>query len=151
MLPALREGVSQRGTMTGIKFGVRIPNSSPLANGPNLVRAAKEAERIGFDSVWVHDHLTWTREIASIHLSAGAVELVEPGQTPDFYDSIVALSYVAAHTERVKLGVAVLVLPGRDPVYIAKQWAVLDALSGGRTILGVGLGSPSALRSGEFE
>ena len=137
--------------MSDIRFGVRIPNSSPLANGPNLIRAATEAERIGFDSVWVHDHLTWTREIAGIHLSSGAVELVEPGQTPDFYDSIVALSYVAARTERTKLGVAVLVLPGRDPVYIAKQWAVLDALSGGRTILGVGLGSPSALRSGEFD
>lgn len=137
--------------MRNVEFGVRIPNSGPLATPSNLIRAATEAEALGFDSVWVHDHLTWSREMHRRHISSGASEALTDAQTSDFYESVVSLAYVAAHTSRVKLGIACMILPARHPVYAAKQVAVLDVLSGGRTILGVGLGSQAAMASREFE
>jgi probable F420-dependent oxidoreductase len=137
--------------MAHIEFGVRIPNSGPLANPTNLIRAAREAEAMGFDAVWVHDHVAWNQEMHRKHVSSGAVEAVNETQTPDFFESVVTLSHIAAHTRSVRLGVACMVLPARNPVYLAKQWAVLDVFSGGRTILGVGLGSPATLASRDFE
>jgi alkanesulfonate monooxygenase SsuD/methylene tetrahydromethanopterin reductase-like flavin-dependent oxidoreductase (luciferase family) len=46
--------------MSGLTFGVRVPNSGPLASIDNIVRAAKEAEALGFDAIWVHDHVVWS-------------------------------------------------------------------------------------------
>lgn len=141
----------ERRSVKRVEFGVRIPNSGPLASPANLVRAAAEAEALGYDSVWVHDHLAWSREMHRHHISSGASEALTEAQTSDFYESVVSLAYLAARTTRVKLGIACMILPARHPVYAAKQVAVLDVLSGGRTILGVGLGSRAAMASREFE
>lgn len=136
--------------MSSVEFGLRIPNSGPLASPANLVRAAREAEALGFGSVWVHDHLSWSREMHRHHVSCGSADAVREEQPPDFYESIVTLAHVAAVTTKVRLGVACVVLPARNPVHVAKQWATLDALAGGRTIFGVGLGSKAATESKEY-
>src|SRR4051812_46648254 len=116
-----------------IDFGIRVPNSGPLTNPTNMVRAAQESEVRGFDAFWVHDHLTWTEEMHRYHVSCGAVEAVRDDQRPDFFESVVTLAHLAALTQKIRMGVACVVLPARNPIYLAKQWATLDVLSGGRT------------------
>jgi probable F420-dependent oxidoreductase len=134
-----------------IKFGVRVPNSGPLSSVENIVRAAQEAEALGFDSIWVHDHVVWSSEMHRHHISSGAAEALADDQNADFYESLTTLGYLAAETSKVKLGVACLVMPTRNPIYAAKQTATLDRLSNGRLIVGVGLGSKATESSNEFD
>jgi probable F420-dependent oxidoreductase len=124
-----------------IEFGVRVPVSGPFASRENIVMATQLAERLGFDAIWVHDQITWSKEQSSHHVSSGSVEAVVEGANPNFYESVTTLSYLAGLTQRIKLGVAVLVLPLRNPVVVAKQMMNLDVLSGGRLLLGVGTGA----------
>jgi probable F420-dependent oxidoreductase len=133
-----------------VKFGVRLPNSGPLANRQNILAVADEAERLGFHSVWVHDHILWGTEQHRTHLSAGAAEALAESQKPNFYESVTTLSYLAGRTSKVKLGVAVLVLPLRNPVVLAKQLANLDVMSEGRLMIGVAPGAPNITKH-EFE
>ena len=137
--------------MTGLTFGVRVPNSGPLSTIENIVRAAKEAEALGFEAIWVHDHVVWSSEMHRHHISSGAVHALEDDQTATFFESLTTLGYLCAETERVKLGVACLVMPTRNPIYAAKQTATLDHLSDGRLIVGVGLGSKATQSSSEFD
>lgn len=132
-------------------FGVRVPNSGPLASPASILRAAREAQALGFDSVWVHDHVTWTEEIHRTHISSGSEEALGVKKDPDFFEALLTLSYVAASVSSLRVGVACLVAPCRNPIYAAKQLAALDVLSDGRLDVGVGIGSPATLLSREFE
>ncbi|MGH2977376.1 MAG: hypothetical protein ACRDKC_03240, partial [Gaiellaceae bacterium] len=84
--------------MTAVQFGVRVPNSGPLATIENIVRAAQAAEEMGFDSLWVHDHVAWSAEMHRHHISSGAAEALQDGQDPDFYESLTTLGYLSAKT-----------------------------------------------------
>jgi alkanesulfonate monooxygenase SsuD/methylene tetrahydromethanopterin reductase-like flavin-dependent oxidoreductase (luciferase family) len=129
------------------RFGVRIPVAGVLASGPAFRRAAVTAERLGFDSVWVHDYIIWTKELDRLHISCGSREAVDAAgeeYPPIFYESITNMAFLAAATERIRLGIAVLCLPYRDPVVTAKQLACVDQLSGGRLELGIGPGAPKS-------
>ena len=137
--------------MPRIEFGVRVPNSGPLSGIDNIVRATKSAERMGFDSMWVHDHVVWSTKMHRHHISSGSAAALEEDQTADFYESLTTLAFLAAHTERIRMGVACLVMPTRNPIYAAKQIATLDHLTRGRLIVGVGLGSKATEESNEFE
>jgi probable F420-dependent oxidoreductase len=86
----------------------------------------KLAERLNFDSIWTTDHIAVNKRYADPYGS--------------ILESLMTLSYVAAHTEYVELGTSIIVLPMRNPVIFAKQTATLDQLSDGRLILGVGAG-----------
>lgn len=132
-------------------FGIRVPNSGPLASVASIVEVAREAESQGFHSVWVHDHLTWTSEIHRTHISAGSQEALKTNQNPDFYEAMTTLSYLAGKLNSVRLGIACLVVPTRNPLYAAKQVANLDVLTEGRLDFGVGLGGPSTIISREYE
>jgi probable F420-dependent oxidoreductase len=136
--------------MRDIQFGVRVPNSGPLASVENIVRAAQAAEEMGFDSLWVHDHVAWSTEMHRHHISSGATEALTDDQDPDFYESLTTLGYVSALTSTIRLGVACMVTPCRNPIYAAKQLSTLDHLSGGRLLVGVGLGSKATRESDEF-
>lgn len=104
--------------------GVRLPTSDPFGDGAfPVVEAARRAEAAGFDAVWVGDHLAFQAPIL---------------------DALVALGAVAAVTDRVGVGLAVLLAALREPVALAKQLATLQVLSGGRLVLGVGVGGESA-------
>jgi probable F420-dependent oxidoreductase len=120
-----------------MKFGIALPSCTeglcypvPFTGPDVLTRIAVEAERLGYDSVWCNDHLTTQRYVRR-----------RWPQPPSYYDPFVALSFVAAATGRVRLGTSVVVLPMRDPVVVAKQASTLDVFSGGRLILGVGVGA----------
>ncbi len=114
------------------------------------MEVAEEAENLEFHSVWVHDHILWGTEQHRTHLSAGSAEALEESQRPNFYESVTTLSYIAGRTKSVKLGVAVLVLPLRNPLVLGKQLANLDVLSEGRLIVGVAPGAPNITKH-EFE
>jgi probable F420-dependent oxidoreductase len=133
-----------------MKFGIRLPNSGPLASRKAIFEAAKTAEDLGYDSVWVHDHIVWGTEQHKTHLSAGSAEALTEQQLPNFYESLTTLSVLAGLTDKVKLGVAVIILPLRNPVVLAKQASVLDVLSGGRFLMGVAPGAPKITEK-EFE
>lgn len=136
--------------MAAIEFGIRVPNSGPLSSVENLRRTAKTTEELGFDAVWVHDHVVWNSQMHRHHISSGSADAIADDQTADFYESLTVLSYLAGQTSRVKLGVACLVMPTRNPIYAAKQLATLDHLTGGRLVVGVGLGSKATQGSNEF-
>jgi probable F420-dependent oxidoreductase len=120
-----------------VKFGVALPNCTeglcyPVPfTSPELVGSlARRAEHLGFDSVWCNDHLTTQRYVRGSW-----------SQPPSYYDPFVSLSFVAAATQRIRLGTSIVVLPMREPVATAKASTTLDAFSGGRLILGVGVGA----------
>ena len=111
-----------------MKFGLRLPSYAWPDATYDQVRQlgdyTRHAEEVGFDSLWVIEHL-----LASPALYAVA-----------WHDPFTVLAHVAAVTERVKLGTAILVLPLRHPAIVAREVISLDFLSGGRFIFGVGTG-----------
>ena len=120
-----------------MRFGLGIPSGregrsvpAGFAGPKQTVKVCKLAEKLGFEVLWADDHLNASREIRA-----------RDPIPPNLYEAIVSLSYLAAETKKAKLGLGVLVLPMREPVVAARQIATLDVFSGGRVILGVGLGS----------
>ena len=137
-----------------MQFGIRLPVSGPLATPDAITRVAVEAERLGYDVVWVNDFIAWTTYQNSTHVSSGSLEAVEnagPDAEPTYFESLTTLSYVAGVTHAIKLGIAVLCLPFRNPIIAAKQVANVDVLSGGRMILGIGVGAAKSTHNVDFE
>ena len=109
-----------------MKFGLVLPNfRSPVNTREGISAAATAGEAAGFDSIWASDHVLMPRE----HAAYGNVT-----------EALITLAFLAGMTSRVKLGTSVLVLPMRNPIITAKQFASLDYLAGGRLIAGVGVG-----------
>jgi alkanesulfonate monooxygenase SsuD/methylene tetrahydromethanopterin reductase-like flavin-dependent oxidoreductase (luciferase family) len=133
------------------EFGVRLPVGGPLASVEAVNRVADRAETWGFDALWVHDFIVWTRMQDRTHLSCGSREVVSDDQVPIFYESLTNLAYLAGITKRPKLGVAVLCLPYRNPVIAARQITNIDHYSNGRLILGIGPGGNKSGNNRDFE
>jgi probable F420-dependent oxidoreductase len=113
-----------------VRFSTRCPNSDYLGfeTSPEaIVAAAKKAEEVGFDAIFVNDHIV-------VDNSARAAPWT------NVYDPFVSMSFIAAHTARIGVGVSVLIMPYRNPVATAKSLATLDRMSGGRMIAGIGVG-----------
>ena len=110
-----------------MKFGIQLPHFGPLASGEGTVAVALHAEALGFDSVWTGDHIVYPRAQA-------------PRFGHEFYECVTTLTWVAARTARIGLGTAVLVLPYRNPLVLAKELTTLDVLAEGRLIVGIGVG-----------
>ncbi|BBY83097.1 TIGR03619 family F420-dependent LLM class oxidoreductase [Mycolicibacterium pulveris] len=104
-----------------------------------LIDFAQEAESAGCDSVWVPEHLVWPDSIKSQYPYRDDGAPPVPSDV-NLYDPWVLLGAVASKTTTIKLGTCVYVLPLRDPLVTARAVATLDILSGGRVILGAGLG-----------
>jgi probable F420-dependent oxidoreductase len=96
----------------------------------DLIRHAQLAEKLGYDSVWGNDHITPPRYVRD-HVKG----------SPNFYDVLITLAMIAQATTRLRVGTALLVMPNREPVYVAKQVCTIDQISGGRFILAVGIGA----------
>jgi probable F420-dependent oxidoreductase len=116
------------GLPTGFE-GLMLP--IPFVRPEDFVRIGRAAERMGYDSVWGNDHITTQHYVRALH----------PDTPPAFYEVLITLAVVGAATTRLRLGTALLVLPMRDPVWVAKQAATLDQLTGGRFVLGTGIGA----------
>jgi probable F420-dependent oxidoreductase len=124
-----------------MKYGVYLYPPAGGGDPKDVMRLAHGAERLQFDSVWLGDHIAWpARFDPSTHRDVG-------GKTPgpavvnlDVLEPLTMLSFLAAAVQRVRLGVGVLIAPYRNPILSAKMLAMLDVLSGGRLIVGVGTG-----------
>jgi probable F420-dependent oxidoreductase len=109
-----------------MKFGIILPNYGPQATRDGIIDSANTAEKVGFDSVWLTDHLALPEADARVF--------------GHIYESLTTLSYLAAITKTIRLGLSTLVLPQRNPIEVAKSLATLDNLSGGRLIVSAGIG-----------
>lgn len=111
-----------------MRIGFGLPVAGVWATPENVVRFAQRAEALGYGSLWTFQRL-----------------LVDAGEPPppnyrSVLDPLLALTFAAAHTSRIRLGVAVINLPFLSPAYLAKQATTLDVLSAGRLDLGLGTG-----------
>jgi alkanesulfonate monooxygenase SsuD/methylene tetrahydromethanopterin reductase-like flavin-dependent oxidoreductase (luciferase family) len=118
---------------TALRFGVNLNNREPLIapdyDVPMLLDLSEAVEELDFDSVWVGDSLF----------------------SKPRYEPISLLSAISQRTSRVRLGTSCMVSSTRNPLYLALEWATLDVISGGRTILGTGMGNPEEGVRREFE
>jgi probable F420-dependent oxidoreductase len=110
-----------------MKFGLILPSYREGASTQSIDASSETAARLGWDSVFTTDHA-----------------LVEPSdRSKDYfniYDGLVTVAHVAAKQPTLRVGISVVVVPMRDAVILAKELATLDSLSGGRLIVGVGVG-----------
>ncbi len=121
-----------------MKVGVALPQLGQQASPENLIRVAQRAEELGYDSVWVLERLLWPLNPREPYPASDDGSLPEAFQ--NVFDPIETLTFVAAHTRKVRLGTSVLVLPYHTPIQLARRLATLDVLSGGRVDVGVGVG-----------
>jgi probable F420-dependent oxidoreductase len=109
-----------------VRVGIHLPQYGRVASAPAITRAAQHAEELGFSDVWVSDHIIHPAE--------------QDYPSPYLLDPIVTMSWAAAVTEHVGIGTSVLVLPQHNPLELANVLATIDTLTGGRVILGAGVG-----------
>ncbi len=112
------------------QYSFRLPNADYLgfpATPQAIIETARKAEELGFDALFVNDHVI-------------VDDAPRSALWRNVYDPLMVLSHVAARTSRVLLGTSVLIMPYRNPIVTAKMVATLDQLSGGRAIAGVGAG-----------
>src|SRR5437588_1358402 len=109
----------RRRIASAMKLGLSLGYAPPGTNPADLVPLAQEAEQLGFDSVWTAE--AWGT------------------------DAVTVLAYLAAKTETIKLGSAIMQIPGRTPTNTAMTAATLDMLSGGRFLLGLGTSGPQVV------
>jgi probable F420-dependent oxidoreductase len=110
-----------------MQFGLSLPHFWQVASPEAIRRVAQRAEHLGYDSIWVSDHIV---------IPDSAVDRF--GSV--FYEPLTVLSFVAACTSTIRLGTTVLIVPYRNPVVTAKVLSTLDVLSGGRVTVGLGVG-----------
>jgi probable F420-dependent oxidoreductase len=109
-----------------MRYGVAIPQANQFASAEALRAMARAVEDLGFDSIWVSDHI-----------------IVQEGSSyiPEFMtEPLAVLAYLAGETRHVTIGTSVLIVPYRDPVFTAKFLSSVDYLSGGRLVMGAGAG-----------
>lgn len=109
-----------------MKFGVCIPNYGQTLSVGTMIDVAKEAENLGYDSIWTTDHIL----------------MQTASNTPyeRILDSVTSLAYLASECRRIKLGISSLIVAMRNPITIIKQLATVDLLSRGRLMLAIGAG-----------
>jgi alkanesulfonate monooxygenase SsuD/methylene tetrahydromethanopterin reductase-like flavin-dependent oxidoreductase (luciferase family) len=117
-------GVGFPGCREGTAYPVGFVRSEDLA------AVARRAEELGYYSIWSNDHLTTPHGVSATQ-----------AEIPNFYEPLVTYATFANVTERLRFMFGVITLPQRDVVLLAKQVATLDRLTGGRVMLGVGLGA----------
>lgn len=118
-------------------LGVALPTSWPMATPSNIVRIAQAAEELGYSALWTFERLL--RPIAAFPQPDGPPQRI-PEYYSAVYDPLETLAYVAALTSRITLGTSVVDALFHSPVVLAKRFATLDQLSGGRVVAGLGQG-----------
>ena len=132
-----------------MKFGVSVGNIGAFGHDSGVdacLRVAQHAETLGFDSIWVHDHVVIPQHIESRYPYNATGDFARAWDD-DVYEPLVMMNALAAATDRVRIGISVLVTPYRHPAVTAKMLATADLLSNGRITLGAGVG----WMSDEFE
>ncbi len=110
-----------------MRVGINLINFGPAVSPETLVRSAELAEALGYHLVMISDHVAITPDVQARYPAP-------------FYDPFMALGWLAGRTRRVEIGTTVIIVPYRHPLQTARMAANLDRLSGGRLILGIGVG-----------
>jgi probable F420-dependent oxidoreductase len=118
-------------TDIGMKYGLFSMNMDACSEPKGAARIARVAEDAGFESLWAGEHVV----LPDPRIPPSPMNPEDP-----ILDPVIALTFLAAHTRRVRLGTGIIILPQRNPLVLAKELASLDILSGGRLIFGVGAG-----------
>jgi alkanesulfonate monooxygenase SsuD/methylene tetrahydromethanopterin reductase-like flavin-dependent oxidoreductase (luciferase family) len=118
--------------MAGLRRGLAVPNFR--ADPAELIELGVAAEQAGFDGFFLWDHIVFDNS----------------GDGPPIVDPWLVLAVIATRTTTIKLGTMITPVPRRRPWQLARQTATLDVLSGGRLIIGVGIGSPTHADFGIF-
>ena len=121
-----------------MKVGILLPQTGDLATSENILYIGKEAEKEGFDSVWVFERLLWPVKPQTPY--GGVPNLPIPVEYQSVLDPLETLTYLAGNTQRISLGTSIIDILFHNPVILARRFATLDVLSGGRVIVGLGLG-----------
>jgi len=122
-----------------MRFGVHLVAAGKMIEGEKIARVARRAEELGYDSLWVSDHIVFPTQLRSPYPYSPDGKLPLDPANP-LLEPFTVLSYAAAVTKTIKLGTSVVIIPYRDPLVTAKIVSSLDVLSGGRFIFGVGVG-----------
>jgi probable F420-dependent oxidoreductase len=122
-----------------MKLGLMFVNSGPFSNPALLAHLAITAERCGVESMWTVEHVVIPQDYKSPYPYSSSGK-IPGGEDVSIPDPLLPLAFAAAVTKTIKLATGVLILPQRHPLYVAKEAATLDVLSGGRAILGIGSG-----------
>ena len=121
-----------------MKVGILLPQTGELATRDNVLYIGKEAEKEGLDSVWVFERLLWPVKPQTPY--GGVPNAPIPVEYQSVFDPLETLTYVAGNTERISLGTSIIDMFFHNPVTLARRFATLDVLSGGRVIAGLGIG-----------
>jgi probable F420-dependent oxidoreductase len=120
-------------------FGLMFANAGPLGLPEVFTRLATTAERVGFESLWMVEHVVIPVGYKSRYPYDPSGRIPAPDSLA-LPDPLLQIAYAAAITEKIRLATGILILPQRHPLYVAKEVATLDVLSHGRMILGIGVG-----------
>lgn len=123
-----------------MEFGFSLPGRGPLARPDLLLKMSLAAESLRYSSLFVTDHVVLPVSSARSVYPYATSGALPGGAAQDYLEPFSLLAYLAHATRRIKLGTSVLVIPYRNPVVTAKMLATIDVLSGGRLILGAGVG-----------
>ena len=122
-----------------MKFALLFVNTGPFGLPDRLAHLAQKAEQVGIESLWTVEHVVVPKGYGSQYPYSRDGRMPGPESSP-IPDPLIWMTYAAAVTKKIKVATGVLILPQRHPFYVAKEVATLDVLSGGRAILGVGIG-----------
>src|SRR6266851_4037609 len=122
-----------------LTIGCTLPASSVASEPAALAALAQAAEGLGYDSLWLSDHVVIPERIESAYPYSPDGRFPTPATQP-YLEPLAGLTYLSGVTKRVRLGTHVLILPYRHPLLTAKMVATLDNVSGGRFDLGIGVG-----------
>lgn len=123
-----------------MKFGLRYANTGRNVAPDNAIAIAQAAEEAGFESIWTVDHVVVPQGYRSTYPYGSSGRMGDGREDMQLPDPLIYMAWIAAVTTRIRLATGILIVPQRNPVVTAKQIASLDALSGGRVDLGIGVG-----------
>lgn len=129
--PSARYGHGSVSYMGAPSLGLFALNQNLTATREGLARMGSLAEELGYDSLWVGEHVV----VPDPRVPPSPMEPEDP-----ILDGLVSLAFLAARTERIRLATGIMILPQRNPLVLAKQLASLDVITGGRLIFGMGAG-----------
>jgi probable F420-dependent oxidoreductase len=121
-----------------MKVGILLPHVGENATRESVLYIAKQAEDEGLDSIWAIERLLWPVKPQTPY--GGIPNAPIPVEYQNVLDPLDTLTYLAADTDRISLGTSIIDMLFHNPVVLARRFATLDVLSGGRVIAGFGLG-----------
>jgi probable F420-dependent oxidoreductase len=122
-----------------MKIGVFASFQTPVSTPEHIISVGKSAEELGLDSLWMGEHVVLFDEMEFPYPGSPDGKLPIPSGS-GLPDTVVTLSFLASHTKNIRFGTGVTLIPQRNPIYTANEFATLDYLTNGRVDLGIGVG-----------